>query len=76
MNIDSPRSKIPTSLLGPKERHVSVSTGSMEQPCGSVQPLNVSDALSYLDLVRQQLAEEPRAYEKFLNIMINFKSQM
>lgn len=39
------------------------------------QPLNVKDALSYLDQVKLQFAEQPDVYNKFLDIMKDFKSQ-
>ena len=42
---------------------------------GAYQPLNVKDALSYLDQVKLQFAEQPDVYNKFLDIMKDFKSQ-
>ncbi|KAJ4485722.1 hypothetical protein J3R30DRAFT_3441510 [Lentinula aciculospora] len=39
------------------------------------RPLNVTDALSYLDAVKLQFAEKPEVYNKFLDIMKDFKSQ-
>ncbi|CDO71174.1 hypothetical protein BN946_scf184845.g44 [Trametes cinnabarina] len=39
------------------------------------RPLNVSDALSYLDQVKMQFADRPDVYNKFLDIMKDFKSQ-
>nr|GAT60896.1 predicted protein [Mycena chlorophos] len=38
--------------------------------------LNVGDALSYLDAVKKQFHEQPDIYNKFLDIMKNFKSQL
>ncbi|CAO1622068.1 unnamed protein product [Sympodiomycopsis kandeliae] len=37
--------------------------------------LNVKDALSYLDQVKVQFAEQPDVYNRFLDIMKDFKSQ-
>jgi len=37
--------------------------------------LNVKDALSYLDQVKIQFAEQPEVYNMFLDIMKDFKSQ-
>ncbi|KAJ1032940.1 hypothetical protein NDA16_000219 [Ustilago loliicola] len=37
--------------------------------------LNVKDALSYLDQVKVQFAEHPDVYNRFLDIMKDFKSQ-
>nr|CAG8500348.1 9542_t:CDS:10 [Entrophospora candida] len=39
------------------------------------QPLNVKDALSYLDQVKVQFAEKTDVYNQFLDIMKDFKSQ-
>ncbi|KAI8137486.1 hypothetical protein BJV82DRAFT_583646 [Fennellomyces sp. T-0311] len=39
------------------------------------RPLNVKDALTYLDQVKIQFAEQPEIYNKFLDIMKDFKSQ-
>lgn len=40
------------------------------------RPLNVTDALSYLDAVKMQFHERPDVYNHFLDIMKDFKSQM
>lgn len=42
---------------------------------GSYRPLNVIDALAYLDLVKGRFADNPNVYNKFLDIMKDFKSQ-
>ncbi|KAG0224512.1 Transcriptional regulatory protein sin3 [Actinomortierella wolfii] len=39
------------------------------------RPLNVKDALSYLDQVKVQFQEHPDVYNRFLDIMKDFKSQ-
>ncbi|KAK4053505.1 hypothetical protein OIV83_001673 [Microbotryomycetes sp. JL201] len=39
------------------------------------RPLNVRDALSYLDRVKQQFASEYEVYDQFLTIMKQFKTQ-
>ena len=39
------------------------------------RPLNVRDALSYLDLVKVQFSQRPEVYNQFLDIMKEFKSQ-
>ncbi|RUS19702.1 hypothetical protein BC937DRAFT_87073 [Endogone sp. FLAS-F59071] len=41
----------------------------------SYRPLNVRDALTYLDQVKIQFADQPDVYNKFLDIMKDFKSQ-
>ncbi|GJE87693.1 hypothetical protein PsYK624_037760 [Phanerochaete sordida] len=39
------------------------------------RPLNVSDALGYLDAVKHQFQDKPDVYNHFLDIMKDFKSQ-
>ncbi|KAL2918180.1 hypothetical protein HK105_202107 [Polyrhizophydium stewartii] len=39
------------------------------------RPLNVRDALSYLDQVKVQFGDQPEVYNRFLDIMKDFKSQ-
>ncbi|KAI9014417.1 hypothetical protein CLU79DRAFT_767523 [Phycomyces nitens] len=39
------------------------------------RPLNVKDALTYLDQVKIQFSDQPEVYNKFLDIMKDFKSQ-
>lgn len=39
------------------------------------RPLNVQDALSYLDLVKIKFRGQPEVYNRFLDIMKDFKSQ-
>src|ERR1700722_16725033 len=40
------------------------------------RPLNVTDALSYLDAVKVQFQDQPDVYNRFLDIMKDFKSQV
>jgi paired amphipathic helix protein Sin3a len=40
------------------------------------RPLNVTDALSYLDDVKAQFQDQPDVYNHFLDIMKDFKSQL
>ncbi|KAJ7104329.1 histone deacetylase complex, SIN3 component [Mycena belliarum] len=40
------------------------------------RPLNVTDALSYLDAVKNQFQDQPNVYNHFLDIMKEFKSQV
>ena len=39
------------------------------------RPLNVTDALTYLDNVKVQFHDRPDVYNRFLDIMKDFKSQ-
>lgn len=45
-------------------------------PIGEGRQLNVTDALSYLDAVKQQFHDRPDVYNNFLDIMKDFKSHM
>lgn len=47
--------------------------GQDEQP--STRQLNVTDALNYLDAVKAQFNERPEVYNRFLDIMKEFKTQ-
>ena len=40
------------------------------------RPLNVTDALTYLDDVKNQFQGNPDVYNQFLDIMKDFKSQV
>ncbi|KAJ6513448.1 hypothetical protein C8R45DRAFT_963699, partial [Mycena sanguinolenta] len=40
------------------------------------RPLNVTDALSYLDAVKNKFQDQPTVYNHFLDIMKEFKSQL
>lgn len=40
------------------------------------RPLNVKDALTYLDTVKAKFSSQNDVYNQFLDIMKDFKSQM
>ncbi|CAO3597100.1 unnamed protein product [Absidia cylindrospora] len=42
---------------------------------GGYRPLNVRDALTYLDQVKVRFSDQPDVYNRFLDIMKDFKSQ-
>lgn len=42
---------------------------------GNYRPLNVRDALTYLDQVKVRFSDQPEVYNRFLDIMKDFKSQ-
>ncbi|GAA5858256.1 hypothetical protein JCM1840_001116 [Sporobolomyces johnsonii] len=46
-----------------------------QQQQAAFRPLNVRDALQYLDRVKQQFASEYEVYDQFLTIMKDFKTQ-
>ncbi|KAI7852149.1 hypothetical protein BDC45DRAFT_444435 [Circinella umbellata] len=46
-----------------------------QQQANGYRPLNVKDALTYLDQVKIQFSDQPEIYNKFLDIMKDFKSQ-
>jgi len=41
----------------------------------AARPLNVTDALTYLDLVKNRSRERPEVYNQFLDVMREFKGQ-
>jgi paired amphipathic helix protein Sin3a len=48
------------------------SAGSAPPP--EARPLNVKDALSYLDMVKMKFSDNPDVYNRFLDVMKDFKS--
>lgn len=44
-------------------------------PNNNYRPLNVVDALAYLDQVKGRFSDKPNVYNQFLDIMKDFKSQ-
>eukprot|EP00124_Ichthyophonus_hoferi_P006330 Ihof_evm1s1431 gene=Ihof_evmTU1s1431 len=79
----------PMSMVGPpsQEMHYALHYGSVmptgplpsgPHPTLASSPYNrlkVEDALSYLDRVKMQFQDQPQVYNKFLDIMKEFKSQ-
>ncbi|KAJ7597424.1 hypothetical protein C8J56DRAFT_920036 [Mycena floridula] len=60
----------------PQPRPDSASATAAQKQAAAERPLNVTDALSYLDAVKVQFQEKPEVYNKFLDIMKDFKSQV
>lgn len=52
------------------------SNGTPAPDATESRPLNVTDALSYLDAVKVQFQDKPDVYNHFLDIMKDFKSQV
>jgi paired amphipathic helix protein Sin3a len=52
-----------------------VTTSSPSSQGGGYRPLNVRDALTYLDQVKVRFSDQPDVYNRFLDIMKDFKSQ-
>ncbi|KAK0465461.1 histone deacetylase complex, SIN3 component [Desarmillaria tabescens] len=85
-----PKPKIPTHATGPKvksgtpkpvtptPRPGDAAAGPPSGPKSpeAGRPLNVTDALSYLDAVKVQFQDKPEVYNRFLDIMKDFKSQV
>ncbi|KAH7886015.1 hypothetical protein F5I97DRAFT_1877064 [Phlebopus sp. FC_14] len=51
-------------------------TSAPQKPSEPNRPLNVTDALSYLDAVKVQFQDKPDVYNHFLDIMKDFKSEV
>ncbi|KAG0335816.1 Transcriptional regulatory protein sin3 [Podila humilis] len=66
----------PPSQNGPPPPQSAPSpAGGASSASSSYRPLNVRDALSYLDQVKVQFQDQPDVYNRFLDIMKDFKSQ-
>ena len=48
---------------------------SPEQQSGKSQPFSVTDAISYVNSVKLQFAEQPEVYDKFLDGLKDFRNQ-
>ena len=67
-----PPANIPDVLMdGPPLAHPQPTVASVTD-----RPLNVKDALSYLDAVKTQFHDKPDVYNLFLDIMKDFKGQV
>ncbi|WVQ97064.1 hypothetical protein IAU59_004174 [Kwoniella sp. CBS 9459] len=53
-----------------------MSSSSWQAPNHNYRPLNVRDALSYLDQVKIQFNDQPDVYNRFLDVMKEFKGQI
>ena len=64
--------------LSPTQDHLmpKPATPRPAPPDQNARPLNVTDALSYLDAVKVQFQDKPEVYNQFLDIMKDFKSQV
>ena len=72
MNSRTPKPSTPRPQTGDSSAGSSGQRPSPEMG----RPLNVTDALSYLDAVRNQFQDNPEVYNQFLDIMKDFKSQV
>jgi len=55
----------------------SVAAASAVQKSPDVgRPLNVTDALDYLDTIKLQFQEQPEVYNRFLDLMKDFRNQV
>ena len=71
-----PASEYTSRAASPDQHAHAYFTSDLPQPRpADGKQLDVSDALSYLDAVRQQFHDRPEVYNHFLDIMKDFKSQ-
>ncbi|KAJ2926800.1 hypothetical protein H1R20_g10317, partial [Candolleomyces eurysporus] len=73
MIVDEPPRALPKSSLSKSRRASPVEEQNPSQPHD--RPLNVTDALTYLDEVKVQFADQPDVYNQFLDIMKEFKNE-
>ncbi|KAI9280942.1 hypothetical protein BC943DRAFT_344353 [Umbelopsis sp. AD052] len=69
-----PNSPPASSHALPSSSSAAPPTAAQQQAAG-YRPLNVRDALSYLDQVKVKFSDQPDVYNRFLDIMKDFKSQ-
>ncbi|KAI8976142.1 hypothetical protein BDB01DRAFT_853430 [Pilobolus umbonatus] len=62
--------RTPTTAPPPSQQAIVSSAAN-----GAYRPLNVRDALTYLDQVKVRFSDQPDVYNRFLDIMKDFKSQ-
>jgi len=72
MNTRTPKPSTPR----PQTDDSSTGSSGQQHSPEMGRPLNVTDALSYLDAVRNQFQDNPEVYNQFLDIMKDFKSQV
>jgi paired amphipathic helix protein Sin3a len=70
-----PQPQPPQQAQQQSQQASSVQQAQPQQQQASYRPLNVKDALTYLDQVKIQFSEQPDVYNRFLDIMKDFKSQ-
>lgn len=68
-------SEYTSRAVTPEHQTAAYTSDVSQQRTGDGKQLDVSDALSYLDAVRQQFHDRPDVYNHFLDIMKDFKSQ-
>lgn len=66
---------VPTSGQDPQLAILSQTATAPTMADTAVRPLNVTDALTYLDLVKNRFRERPEVYNQFLDVMKEFKGQ-
>ncbi|KAJ7201426.1 histone deacetylase complex, SIN3 component [Mycena pura] len=69
----APRLMAPSGAATPQNKPGTASPSN--KSTDAQRPLNVTDALSYLDAVKNQFSAQPEVYNRFLDIMKDFKSQ-
>ncbi|KAI7878719.1 uncharacterized protein EV154DRAFT_54369 [Mucor mucedo] len=77
-----PTAPVTTSSPGPTSASAAAASSSSAAATtggggggGGYRPLNVRDALTYLDQVKVRFSDQPDVYNRFLDIMKDFKSQ-
>ena len=78
--IPQSQTTTPSSSSTPPVSNTTTTTTAATMTSASVaangyRPLNVKDALTYLDQVKVKFADQPEVYNRFLDIMKEFKSQ-
>ncbi|KAG8986731.1 Transcriptional regulatory protein sin3 [Tulasnella sp. JGI-2019a] len=55
---------------------IGLGSSKASSPPGSLQPLDIKDALSYLHMIKAKFQDKTEVYDQFLDTMKDFKSQV
>ncbi|SCV74211.1 BQ2448_6643 [Microbotryum intermedium] len=75
LSLNSPVAPNSTATAAPTSSGAATPNSAAGPNSAAFRPLNVRDALAYLDRVKQQFSAEYTVYDQFLTIMKEFKTQ-
>ncbi|KAH7923892.1 hypothetical protein BV22DRAFT_1035800 [Leucogyrophana mollusca] len=76
MSSRTPKPATPRPRTAEEGEGAAFTGPGVHKPSEMPRPLNVTDALSYLDAVKVQFQDKPDVYNHFLDIMKDFKSEV
>ncbi len=75
ITLQQPMATEPVDAATAPSASATSTVAATQAVASNYRPLNVKDALSYLDQVKVQFSDQPEVYNRFLDIMKDFKSQ-